>query len=131
MAVYNPNHFALTGGAELSGDEGIPKLFGYYAEYHTYADIINLPTVPPNPPSGEEFFGLRNNGTGPVIDPVKALLPTATDQLSPGSMILIHGNHQTDTGAPTDDKYYILYVLVTSEPGFDTTYSQIYYYAEP
>lgn len=131
MSTYNPKNFALIAGAELEADQAVPKLFGYYAEADTYADIINLPAVPPAPPSGEEFFGLSTNGTGPVLTPAKARLPSATDQLSAGSIILIYGDHQTNTGAPTDDKYYILYVLVSSHPGFDTKYFQIYYYAEP
>lgn len=129
MAIYNPKHFALTGGAELAADQGIPKLFGYYAEVATYADIIN--SVGPPAAFGVGFFGLRNNGSGIPLTPAESQLPTATDQLSPGTMIMIYGDHQTNTGAPTDDKYYILYVAVTSQPGFDTEYTQIYYYPEP
>jgi len=129
MATYNPKHFALTGGAELAGDEGIPKLFGYYAEVDTYDDIIN--SVGPPAPFGSDFFGLRTNGSGVPLTPAQTQLPSVTDQLSAGSMIMIYGDHQTNTGAPTDEKYYILYVAVTSQPGFDTAYSQIYYYAEP
>ena len=47
MALYIPEHFALTAGAELSGSKAgevpsIPKVFGYYAETAAYQHIINV-----------------------------------------------------------------------------------------
>jgi len=130
MAIYNPKNFALTAGAELGAEQGIPKLFGYYAENDAYDTIMVIPSPGPIP-AGTGFFGLRTNGTGAPLTPEDAALPSATDEFSAGSMILIYGPHQTNTGAPTDDKYYILYVAVTSQPGFDTEYSQVYLFLEP
>lgn len=118
--LYTPEHFALTAGAELSGSKAgevpsIPKVFGYYAETAAYQHIINVPG-----PSltGVGFFGAQTND----LTALTPELPTAVRQFSPGSLIMIYGEHYLIG----NNQKYILYVVVTSSAGEESAYTRIY-----
>lgn len=122
--LYTPEHFALTAGAELSGSKAgevpsIPKVFGYYAETAAYHDIITVPAPPPPaPPHGVGFFGAQTND----LTALTPKLPTAVRQFSPGSLIMIYGEHYLTA----NNQKYILYLVVTSTAGEESAYAQIY-----
>lgn len=120
---YNPENFALIAGDELSTGRKIPLVFGYYAATAAVEEIMTgaLGAV------GSLFFGFRTNNS-PILPPDEKLLPTATDQLVFGSMILINGAHIDLNGqfGPVNLDPYVLYVSVDSNPGEDTFYTKLY-----
>lgn len=130
MATYNPSNFAMIAGDEMSAQSNIPVAFGYYAETEVPQDIINgagtgLP--------GGNFFGKRRSAAGIAVQgpltPADKLLPSASLLLPRGTIILINGkNHVSPT--PAVPKAYILYVIINSEAGFNTTYTSVYYWAQ-
>jgi len=124
MATYNPKNFAMIAGDEMSASNNIPVAFGYYAE-----------STPPTGPtgilnttatSGAGYFGLRR-GTIYVqanpLTPAEKAPDSASLLLSRGTIVLIHGK----SNGAVPPLPYVLYVVITSDVGDDTTYEQIYY----
>lgn len=116
--IYTPKNFAMIAGDELCGPQGIPCAFGYYAEHATTANILNVTAT-----TGNLFFGYRTVGTS-TMTPAEKLLPTASQHLTRGSIILINGKSAAGLSPPTDP--FVLYVIITSEAGADTEYEQVY-----
>lgn len=124
--IYNPENFALLAGDEMSPDQNLPRLFGYYAETAAIEEILTSGGSPPT--GGTLFFGLRTDGIGTPLTPDEKLLPSAAGQLTRGSMILIAGQHIDLEGqfGPINLLPYILYVGVVSEVGKNTSYTRLY-----
>ena len=124
MATYNPKNFAMIAGDEMSATNNIPVAFGYYTEDTppTGANgILNL-----NATTGSGYFGLRRALPYTQVTPLtpaEKLLPSASLLLPRGTIILIHGKN--NGAAPPLP--YVLYVVITSERGDNTTFEQIYY----
>lgn len=128
---YNPKNFVLIAGEAQDPEAQIPRVFSYYAEDDYVLDILNGPPPVPPVPAGSNFFGLRTNGSGSPLTQEEKLLPSAANQLCAGSGIMIYGPNQQGPGNPGFGKYYILYLRMTSLWGNDTSYAQVFYYAEP
>jgi len=125
MAEYfNPKNFALIAGAEIDPQERIPRIFSYYAEDDVPDDILN------SSPPFYGFFGLWADGFYPKTQEER-MTPTVADQLCPGCGIMIYGPHQDVAGTPGYDKYWILYLRVTSLWKAATEYETVFYYPQP
>ena len=130
MAKYfNPKNFALIAGEAIDPAENIPRIFSYYAEDDVPEDIVDTST--PQPFSGNGFFGLWLPGHGLPLLPNEKPLPTVANLLCPGCGIMIYGPHQDDIDTPGYDKYWIMYLRVTSLWKEDTAYTSVFYYAQP
>jgi len=122
MATYTPSNFAFIAGDELCGPQKIPCAFGYYAETDTELEILQSPT------DGHSFFGLRTDGSGLPLTPAEKLLPSASPHLTRGSLILINGKSISGSPVVPSIDPFVLYVIITSEAGEDTTYDRIFHF---
>ena len=121
VPLYTPSNFAMIAGDEMSASNNIPVAFGYYAEFAEVGDIMNLTAS-----TGSLFFGLRRDGSGTPLTGTEKQQPSATLLLPRGTIILINGKATPPATPPPVTVPYILYVVVTSEAGADTTYESIY-----
>ena len=126
---YNPKNMALIAGAELDPEERIPRVFSYYAEDDLPENIIidagSFPFI------GNGFFGLSLPGYGTPMTPEEAQLPTMAGQFCPGCGIMVYGPHQDVIGTPDYDKYWIMYLRVTSLWKEITEYTTVFFHEQP
>jgi len=126
---YNPKNMALIAGAELDPAQRIPRIFSYYAEDDLAGNIVNI--TPPEPYIGSGFFGLSLPGYGTPMTPEEEQLPTMAGQFCPGCGIMVYGPHQDDIGTPDYDKYWIMYLWVTSLWKEITEYTTVFFHEQP
>ena len=126
---YNPKNFALTAGAEIDPRERIPRIFSYYAEDDVPEDIIDL-SAPFPYPGQYAFFGYWTDDFAPKPPDIKGL-PTTANSMCPGSGIMVYGPHQDVVGTPGYDKYWILYLRVTSRWKGPVETTTVLYYPQP
>lgn len=137
MAIFTPEYFALTAGGELDVTQNIPRIFGYYAGNIEMTGPAASQTIFPGaiPNAGQSytnFFGLRTDGSGVPLTDAQKKLPSAAPQLNRGSVIMVFGPTQSFVAAdPGYQKYYIVYLYVTSLPFKDTAYTVLWSDIQP